>query len=260
MPAVLIAKSDVVFEVKRLANVTAIGCLLATVTVSAPLELPTVTVPKERLPGLTVRPLVPVPLRLTFNTELVPAMLMPSTPPRVPPTVGENVTRTEQLWPGARLAPEHVVELTAKSLVGTETLVIVSGVVPILLTVTAFALVIVPMATDPKLRLVGETDPKGVGAAVGVGVGVDVAVLVGVAVGVVVGVAVALGVGVAVRVGVAVVVGVADGVVVGVAVAVGVAVGAGVAVAVDVGVAVVVGVAVGVGVAVPAVPGWRAMA
>jgi hypothetical protein len=165
-------------------------------------------------------------------------------PVTCPFTDGAKLTDILQLPPGASGAPQVFVCLKPAVV---EIPATVRLALPVLLSVTVFAPLVVPTRCLPKLRLVGDTEPTATGVAVGVGVAVRVEVAVGVAVAVLV--AVAAGVDVAVAVAVEVAVGVAVDVAVAVLVGVEVAVAVAmtVAVGVGVGVAVLIGVLVGVG-------------
>jgi hypothetical protein len=145
-------------------------------------------------------------------------------PPVIKPLAdGLNLTCMLQLLPGRRGAVQVFVWMKFALVLMLLTL---SEALPLLLSVTVLAALVVPTDCFLKLRVVGVTEPIAIGVGFAVGVGVDVRVAVPVAVAVELAVAVAVGV----RVGVAVPVAVAVGV--GVARADAVAVGVGVAVAV----------------------------
>src|SRR5207302_1921560 len=76
--------------------------------------------------------------------------------PRLPVTVGLNWTLMVQLAPAAREAPQ--VGVCEKSPAAAPVMVkpvIVSAVVPMLVSVMSLAAVVVPTVTEPKFKLVG---------------------------------------------------------------------------------------------------------
>ena len=124
------------------------------------LEDPTFTLPKARLVGLTLAPLVdvePVPVRVAVCGLLLVVSEIESVAVRVPVVPGLNTTVTVQLADAARLAPQVLAE-TLKSPV-------FAPVKPMLLIVIEVALPFCnvavcdaldePTVTDPNARLVG---------------------------------------------------------------------------------------------------------
>jgi hypothetical protein len=137
---------------------------------------------------------VPVPLRLTTRGALEALSLIAIDALIAPLTLGANLTEIEQLFPAAT-DPLHV-------LVWVKAVLIViparlSVALPVLLSVTVLAELLVPTACLPKARLDGLTEPTGAGVGVdwSVGVGLGVGEGVGAGVGVGEGVGVALGIG-----------------------------------------------------------------
>jgi hypothetical protein len=104
-----------------------------------------------------------VPLRATEAGVLVPLLATTRVPVEAPAAVGLYSTETVQVAPAARLAVQVVADLRK----GTETVseVSVTAPVPVFLTVTTCAAVVVPTLTVPKAREVGESDKVRVGAA-----------------------------------------------------------------------------------------------
>ena len=78
-----------------------------------------------------------------------------SVPLRVPVAVGEKVTETLQLAPAPREVPQLL--LCAKSPLAATEVMVTAPDVPFE-TVTDFAVEVVPVCCEPKLRLMGETE------------------------------------------------------------------------------------------------------
>ena len=86
---------------------TAVGCLLLTVTVFAGLVVVTAWFPKPRLVGVTVTGTTPFPVSATVCGLLMAPSVNVKVPERVPVVVGANVTLTVQVAPAASEL-EHV--------------------------------------------------------------------------------------------------------------------------------------------------------
>ena len=127
------------------------------VTVLTALVVPTVTEPKLRLLGLSSA-VVPVPLRGTCcGLPLAPSVNVRSAL-RTPVVDGLNVTLTVQLFAAASELPQVVVSpKSAASAPVTAMLVMVSDVVPTLVSVTLSAVLVKPTAQAPKFSAVGES-------------------------------------------------------------------------------------------------------
>ena len=129
---------------------------LVRVTVFAGLVVPTATEPKSKLVGESFA-VVPIPLSVTFCGLPVALSVTDSVPVRFPICVGLKVTLTVQLAPAASELPQVWVCAKSPALVPVIAMeVIVNLVVPTLVRVTVFAGLVVPTATEPKFKLVGE--------------------------------------------------------------------------------------------------------
>ncbi len=93
---------------------------------------------------------VPVPLRLTVCGLLIALSAKLTVPVVAPSAVGEKLTPTVQVAPAAMLAP-HVLLAMANGPVALM-LVNVSAVLSRLVTVTVFAALMLPTASEPKLK------------------------------------------------------------------------------------------------------------
>jgi hypothetical protein len=111
----------------------------------------------ERL--LMVGPVLPVPLKLADCGLPAALSVTLSVPVRVPVVVGVNVTWMAQLRLAARLLPQLLV--CAKSPLAAM-FVIVSGPVPVFVSVTVCAGLVVPTPCGPNVKLVGERLAPGV--------------------------------------------------------------------------------------------------
>ena len=99
---------------------------------------------------------VPVPLRLTVCGLLIALSAKVRVPVAAPSAVGVKVTPTVQVAPAAMPVP-HVLLAMANGLpAGMEMPVNVSAVLSRLVTVTVFAALVLPTASEPKLRLLEE--------------------------------------------------------------------------------------------------------
>ncbi len=130
--------------------------VFVSVTACAALVVLTCWFPNERLVGekLTAGT-VPVPARLTFCGLLLALSVMVMAPVRVPVAVGVKVTLMVHLAPAATEMPQSLV--CAKSPPATM-LEIVSGALPVLVSLTGFAVLVVPTACFAKVRLVFERE------------------------------------------------------------------------------------------------------
>lgn len=106
---------------------------------------------------------VPVPERATDAGELVPLLATTSVPVDAVAAVGLNSTETVQLAAAARLVPQ--VEADLRNGAETVSEVSVTAPVPVFLTVTTRAEVVVPTLTVPKASEVGARDRVSVEAA-----------------------------------------------------------------------------------------------
>jgi hypothetical protein len=128
---------------------------LVRVTLFAELVLPTEVVLKLRLVLESVTGAVPVPLRLTVCGLLIALSVKLSMPVAAPIAGGEKVTPTVQVPPAARLAPQVLLAMANGPVAAMP--VNVSAVLSRLVTVTVFAALVLPAASDPKLRLEEES-------------------------------------------------------------------------------------------------------
>ncbi len=110
--------------------------------------------------GAGVPELAPVPFRATVWGDPAALSVIVSVPARFPVAVGIKVTATVQVAPAATLVPQLLV--WAKSPEAAIE-VMASAAVPVLLTVTACAVLVVPVVWDAKVRLVGESVTAGAG-------------------------------------------------------------------------------------------------
>jgi hypothetical protein len=86
---------------------TAVGCLLLTVTVFIALVVVTASFPKAKVAGLTVTGVTPFPVNATVCGLLLALSVTVSAPERVPRAIGVNVTLMVQFAPAAKDVP-HV--------------------------------------------------------------------------------------------------------------------------------------------------------
>jgi hypothetical protein len=148
--------ADTVSEVR----VTAPVPVFLTVTICAAVVVPTFTVAKVREVGerdrVRVVAALPVPVRATEAGVLVPLLATTSVPVEATTEVGLYSMETVQVAPTARLVPQVVADLRK----GAETVseVKVSAVLPVFLTVTTWAAVVVPTVTVPKASELGESE------------------------------------------------------------------------------------------------------
>ena len=127
------------------------------VTVLAALVTPTGTEPKFKLVGESFA-VVPIPLSDTCCGLPEALSVTLSTALRVPLAVGLKLTLIVQLALAASELPQVCVWEKSVALVPVIAIpVIVSEVVPTFVSVTVFGPLVTPMATVPKLKLVGES-------------------------------------------------------------------------------------------------------
>jgi hypothetical protein len=158
----VMAKSEAFVPVTAtLEIVTAVFPVLCTVKLRA-LELPVVTVGKVRLEGLKLSVSTgtwPVPVR-PMDWGLPAALsVIEMEALRTPPAVGENVAETVQAALAASVAglTGHVLADMAKSPAfapASAKLVILTALLPVLVTVTLCAALVVPVFCVAKVRLV----------------------------------------------------------------------------------------------------------
>jgi hypothetical protein len=104
-----------------------------------------------------------VPVRATEAGVLVPLLATTSVPVEAPAAVGLYSTETVQVAPAARLVPQ--VEADLRKGADTVSELNVSAPVPVFLTVTTWAAVVVPTLTVPNASEVGDSDSVRVVAA-----------------------------------------------------------------------------------------------
>jgi hypothetical protein len=138
---------------------TALPPVLVRVTVWGELVVSMGSLEKLRLPGERVTlaaPLAPVPVRLTV--WVLTLLAMETEAVRVPLAAGVKVTLMVQLAPAATLDPQELVWANAPAFVPvTLMLEMVKAALPVLLTVTAWAVLVVERDWLPNARLRGET-------------------------------------------------------------------------------------------------------
>ena len=134
--------------------------VLVKVTDCAAAVVPTTVLPKVRLEGFSDTPgAVPAPLSVTVCVPPLALSVMVITPVRVPLAVGVNVTAIVHV-PEAAIGVEIeqiVPAFRAKSPLAARAMM-VSELVPVLVTVTDCAAAVVPTTVLPKVRLEGATD------------------------------------------------------------------------------------------------------
>ena len=115
---------------------------------------PTTVLLKEMLVVDNVTGAVPVPVRATVCGLLNALSVNVSAPVAAPSPVGVNVTPTAQFPLAAMLAPQVLVAMANGPL--ATMLLMLSAALRRLVTVTERAALVLPAATFPKLRLLGE--------------------------------------------------------------------------------------------------------
>lgn len=117
---------------------------------------PTAVVLKLKDVADSVNGALPVPLRVTVCGLLMALSAKVSVPVAAPNAAGEKVTPTVQVAPAAIPVPQVLLEMANGPPTGTEMLVNASTVLMWLVTVTFFAALVLPSASDPKLKLAAE--------------------------------------------------------------------------------------------------------
>ena len=134
---------------------------LVSVTVFAGLVVPMATVPKLKLVGENFA-VVPSPLSGTCWGLPVPLSVTRSAATRIPDAVGLKVKLMEQLAPPDNELPQVCVCAKSPAFVPAIAIaVMVKLVVPVFLSVTVFAGLVVPIASVEKVRLVGDKSALG---------------------------------------------------------------------------------------------------
>ncbi len=98
--------------------------------------------------------MMPLPVRLTAPGELVALLDTEILPFALPAVVGANITLSVAVWLGVSVVPA-LTPLALNSAPETVALEMVTFELPVLVIVTVCAAEEVPVATLPKLRLVG---------------------------------------------------------------------------------------------------------
>jgi hypothetical protein len=127
--------------------VTAVGCLLVTVTVFAVLVVVTATFAKASAAGLTVTGTTPLPLSDTVWGLLVALSVIVRVPVRLPVVVGVKVTLIVQFGPAGTEVPHVFVCPKSPETTIEETL---KAVGRLFVNVTVFAVLEVPTASFPN--------------------------------------------------------------------------------------------------------------
>src|ERR1017187_10410675 len=138
--------------------------MLLSVTDWAALVVPTFWLAKVRLPAVsdTIGAPTPVPERVTVWGDPAALSVMVTDAPRIPAAVGVKVTEMLQLPPAATLAPQVLVCAKSPRLVPvTARLLIRRVAVPVLLSVTDWAALVVPTFWLAKVRLPAVRDTIG---------------------------------------------------------------------------------------------------
>jgi hypothetical protein len=131
--------------------------------------LPTVTLPKASLPELTAScpSLMPVPDKVTFVIALDASLPIAAVALKLPAALGLNARVNDELCPAA-MVTGRLGAVNEKYLVDTEALLMLTDVLPVLLTASVSVLLL-PAGTLPKSKACAPNDKLPV--AVGVGVG-----------------------------------------------------------------------------------------
>jgi hypothetical protein len=124
-------------------TVTAVGCLLVTVTVFAALVAVTATLPNTSVAGVTVTGTTPLPASDTVCGLLFALSVIVRVPVRLPVAVGVNVTLTVQFAPAATEVPHVFVCAKSPETAIDDTL---SAVPRLFVTVSVFTTLEVPTA------------------------------------------------------------------------------------------------------------------
>ena len=137
--------------------VSATVCLLASVNTFAGLVVPTVRAGYVALAGVNVAATTPVPVSGTVCGLFEALSLTESVPVRDPIWVGVKVTSITQLFPAAKVLPQGFVLVACPKSPLVVMLVMSSVALPLLVSVTAFALLVAATMTVPNVREVGDT-------------------------------------------------------------------------------------------------------
>jgi hypothetical protein len=140
-------------------NVTGVVPTFVTVTDLAALVVPTATAPKLSETGER-EICVPVPVKATVCGVVSASSLKVNVPLRIPIAVGLKVTLTVQFAPAATVVPQ-VLALMAKSPL-IVILLIFSVLVPVFVSLIAFAVLVVASTLFPKARFVADSATAGV--------------------------------------------------------------------------------------------------
>ena len=154
LPQVLVSEKSVEFvpPTEMLVMLSAALPTFVIVTFFAVLAVPTFTIPKLKLAGISFTA-VPVP---ESATDCVPSLsAMFNVPACLPVAVGVNFTDIVQLAPAATLVPQVLV---SENSLEVAILVILSAALPLLVRVTDFAALLVPKSCLVKVRLEGDSD------------------------------------------------------------------------------------------------------
>lgn len=115
---------------------------------------PSTTLPKAKLAGVTLRPAcAPVPLSAIVKGDPLALLVITTAPVTLPVAAGAKLTLSVVVWEGFRVAGA-VSPLTANPAPLGVILEICTAAFPVLVTVTC-CVGLLPIATVPKLRLVG---------------------------------------------------------------------------------------------------------
>jgi len=135
-------------------NVTGVVPTFVNVTDFAALVVPTTNVPKLSEVGER-NSCVPVPVKATVCGLFAASSLKVNVPLRTPITVGVKVTLTVQLLPGASVVPQVLLLIAKSPLIVM--LLIFSVVVPVFVSLTTFAELVVPSTLLLKASFVAES-------------------------------------------------------------------------------------------------------
>jgi hypothetical protein len=143
--------------VEMLIPVSATVCRLSRVNTFAGLEVPTDTLPKLAVTGVSLACTPPVPERATVCGLLGELSVMVSVPVLGPNCVGVKVTLIVQLFPAASVLPQGFVLVARAKSPLVEMLLMLSVTDPVLVRVTDFAAPVAPKANVPHVSDVGDT-------------------------------------------------------------------------------------------------------
>jgi hypothetical protein len=129
---------------------------LVNVTDLVELVEPTAVVLKLKELADSVTGALPVPARLTVCGLLIALSAKLRVPVTAPSAAGVKVTPIVQLAPAAMLSPQVLLAMAKELPAEMEMPVSESAVLSLLVTVTVFATLVLPTASEPKLRLLEE--------------------------------------------------------------------------------------------------------